>query len=275
MRNFATVLYDRFSTPTSPLALWTTTWVDETEGLYDQLLFNNLVIETACFYGVERCLEHAGQKFVEWRALGATDPSETPGFGPDATDGNTVQSRSLVLCYGVRGDPSTENWDHLRQLYGLATTTTSNKLTILRALACTKHEDLLQKVLLMTTDNVSIRPQDASSVFTYLVRYPTGATLAWDFVRSEWSKLTRRTTIVSAVAGLFKDDWRLTQLRALYATAGTASSEAPTFVSTIARVEANILWTAAHATNLAAFLTNLTPVAPENVIGMRCYNGSC
>ena len=59
---------------------WETTWTDvltgppwnttDSEVGYDQLMFNNLVIETACFYGVPECLAEAKSRYAPWRALG-------------------------------------------------------------------------------------------------------------------------------------------------------------------------------------------------------------
>ena len=50
-----------------------------------------------------------------------------------------IQTKSLVLCYGIR-EGTTDDWDFLNSLLPLSTTTTSNKLSILRGLACSKKD---------------------------------------------------------------------------------------------------------------------------------------
>ena len=129
-----------------------------------------------------------------------------------------VQTRQLVLCYGIRHGP-VANWDYLKTLLiPLTTTTSMNKLSLLRGMACSRNEDQLdeyetfnavqlvfslqQKIsrkekrnnesplrsrLLQMTINGTVRTQDSSAVFAYLNRFLLGHTTAWDFLQQKWS----------------------------------------------------------------------------------------
>ncbi|OWA53414.1 putative Thyrotropin-releasing hormone-degrading ectoenzyme, partial [Hypsibius exemplaris] len=69
MQNLAGQLYKK--------SMWETNWKDswttadqESESSYGTLMFNTLVIETACFYGVSDCLTEADTRFAAWVARG-------------------------------------------------------------------------------------------------------------------------------------------------------------------------------------------------------------
>ena len=73
MKKLAATLYK------SDHSQWRTAWTDapistlttDSEQSYDQLMFNNLVIETACFYEVPECLAEARRRFSAWMDQGS------------------------------------------------------------------------------------------------------------------------------------------------------------------------------------------------------------
>ena len=85
MKRLATELYGADDTK------WVTDWrdadntlpwvADDSEQSYDRVMFNNLVIETACFYGVQKCLDEATRRFGVWRALTVDEAGY--GFSPE------------------------------------------------------------------------------------------------------------------------------------------------------------------------------------------------
>lgn len=73
MKNLMTPLYQD--------SRWTNVWDDNAPGttpeisndkerLHDSVMFNNLVLETACFYEVPACLNEARKRFSEWETWG-------------------------------------------------------------------------------------------------------------------------------------------------------------------------------------------------------------
>ncbi|OWA54223.1 Aminopeptidase N [Hypsibius exemplaris] len=201
--------------------IWSTDWVDTTtaetagtESSYGELMFNNLIIETACFYEVPECLAEAERRLGVWVGRG---PSAA--FAPDErlSTENLIQTKSLVLCYGLR-DGKPAYWQFMKELLVLPGTITSSKLILLRGMACSRDESHLQELLMMATDTTIVRSQDVNAVFGYLTKFHQSHILTWDFIQREWSsgKLTNRANLVTTFGGGLTNQWRLEQLKVLF-----------------------------------------------------------
>ncbi|OWA51655.1 Aminopeptidase N [Hypsibius exemplaris] len=249
---------DRWSVDWKDSPLNTIPAADPSEASYNTVLLNNLIIDTACFYEAGSCATVAWNKFKAWQDNNNTFQPDLRPLGQ-----HIIQTQPLVMCYGVRHGPNTvANWEYLNGLYDDTTLTPANKLAILRAMACTKHEELLQRLLVMATDRNRVRSQDVSTVFSYVARFHAGSTMAWDFLRSEWTKLSGRANIVSTMGAYLKNDRDVRQLRQLQQTAGGKDiPEGPTFERTILQVEANIEWLRQHGKEIADVLATLQPNA--------------
>ncbi|OWA53420.1 hypothetical protein BV898_17850 [Hypsibius exemplaris] len=132
-----------------------------------------------------------------------------------------------MFCYGVRHGP-VENWHYLRGLYDHPEITTSDQRMILRSLACTKYEELVERLLAMALDGKSVRPQDGFVVF-----------------------------------GAFGRRW----VRQLYADVGGKDApESAAFERAIERAQINIAWMALHADEVGGVLKTLTVGEPSSLL---------
>ncbi|OWA53418.1 Aminopeptidase N [Hypsibius exemplaris] len=244
---------------------WSNSWTDadvpshgDSEGSFNRVMANNIIINLSCYFEVAACVTSAVTRFRRWRESGI-------GFGPDTRTNNDIQTKEHMLCYGVRHGP-VENWHYLRGLYDHPEATTSDQRTILRALACTKYEELVERVLAMVLDGKSVRPQDQSAAFAALGRWVGRRT--WDFLRSGWSKLTGSTsTIMADLSRYVKTERHLAQIQQLYVdVGGKDGSDSTAFEKAIEQAQVNVAWMAAHADEVGGILKTLTIGEPTPLL---------
>ncbi|OWA53424.1 Aminopeptidase N [Hypsibius exemplaris] len=250
---------------------WDNAWTDaaepnatpNSEETYDSVMFNNLIIETACFYEVDGCLKEAVRRFSAWLNLG---PDQAFAPGNSSAPLNIIQTKSLALCYGMRSGSSAQ-WNDMKTLLINSTITNSNKLALLRGMACSDDDSRIEELLELSADGITIRAQDVGSAFSYIARFPKGHALAWNYLQKNWKTLARRSSIIADIGGSLKSNWQLAQLRELYEVALDGKEprdvpEAAAFERAIARVETNILWTSKYAAQVASLVKTLRQPNP-------------
>ncbi|GAV01312.1 hypothetical protein RvY_12046 [Ramazzottius varieornatus] len=241
--------------PSASNSLWSTqTWAEGRESEYTTLLFDNAVIENACFYEHPQCLTETKERFKAWRTSG-TQLSSPYTTANDAAHPvlNFPQTRNMILCYGIR-EGAESDWNDLNDMHNRETTTGA-KSSLLRALACTKNEGLLDRLLEKSVDG-TVRDQDKNAIFAYISRWDAGATKAWEFIKKDenWNRLARRSNIIADVTAAFNDPTRLKELEKMNEDRGVGKPEQDAFKKALDRVRANIAWTDASKTEVLAEL---------------------
>lgn len=137
------------------------------------------VLKWACRFGHEDCVNNAIEQFNDWRKK--TDPSLNNPISPNL--------KSIVYCTAVKMGGEKE-WEFIWQRYK-ESNVGSEKDLLLQALGCTREIWLLSRYLdWALTENSGIRKQDVVQVFSSVANNVIGQSLAFNYFRTNWNKLT-------------------------------------------------------------------------------------
>ncbi|XP_044048314.1 aminopeptidase N-like isoform X2 [Siniperca chuatsi] len=181
-------------------------WSNVPVGHMDQ--YNQVnAISLACRTGLEECQNLAKAWFNEWMD----------------TKKNLIHPnlRSTVYCNAIAAGGAKE-WEFAWSQFKDATIASeADKLR--SALACTKQPWLLNRYLEYTLDPNMIRKQDATSTIVYIANNVVGQSLAWDFIRAQWSHIFTQygggsfsfSNLINGVTKRFSTEFELQQLSQL------------------------------------------------------------
>ena len=107
-------------------------------------------------------------------------------FDASGLEGLSTETRALILSTVVRHFETPALIDQLLETY---TKTPSNdlQLDIATALTSTRSLATTQRLLAALKDSATIRPQDASRWFVYLVRTRDSRAAAWQWLKENWA----------------------------------------------------------------------------------------
>ncbi|KAL4641907.1 aminopeptidase N-like isoform X1 [Arapaima gigas] len=145
---------------------------DSLTAQYNQINAVNL----ACTYNVTKCQKMATDTFNEWKK----DPSSKQ-IHPNL--------KSNIFCTAIAAGGE-EEWDFAWEMFQNATNMIDKKKLRL-ALTCTKEPKLLRRYLELTLDPDKIRKDDCITTINNIARKAERMTLAWDFIKSNWEKITQ------------------------------------------------------------------------------------
>uniref|UniRef100_A0A665WG25 Aminopeptidase n=1 Tax=Echeneis naucrates TaxID=173247 RepID=A0A665WG25_ECHNA len=178
-------------------------WTKVPNGHMDQ--YNQVnAISLACRTGLEECQTLAQTWFKEWMDTGKNQiPSNL---------------RSTVYCNAIAAGGAKE-WEFALSAFQNATIAIeADKLRA--ALACSKQPWLLNRYLEYTLNPDIIRKQDATSTIVYIAGNVIGQSLAWDFVRAQWSYIFSQygggsfsfSNLINGVTERFSTEFELQQV---------------------------------------------------------------
>ncbi|XP_045894112.1 aminopeptidase Ey-like isoform X1 [Micropterus dolomieu] len=193
-------------------------------------------ISLACRTGLEECLSLTKTLFRQWK------------------DNNINQIhpnlRSTVYCNAIAAG-GTEEWDFAWSQFN-STTVATEAEKLRSALACTKQPWLLNRYLEYTLNPSMIRKQDATSTIVYIANNVVGQSLAWDFVRSQWSHIFTQygggsfsfSNLINGVTKRFSTEFELQQLKQFKADNAEIGFGSGTLAldQSIERTNGNIKW---------------------------------
>ncbi|XP_055517309.1 aminopeptidase Ey-like isoform X2 [Leucoraja erinacea] len=191
-------LYDYFANITG-------NWTTPSEGHMDQ--YNEIVaMSVACSYGHQDCQNKAQVLFKQWMSNNSSNPIP-------------LNLKSTVYCNAIALGGE-EQWDFAWKMFKEATIATESD-TLRYALACTKTTWLLNRYLEYTLQPDMIRKQDATSTISAIARNVVGQSLAWDFIRAQWSFIFQQygggsfsfSSLISSVTERFSTEFELSQLK--------------------------------------------------------------
>ncbi|MFT7813946.1 aminopeptidase N-like [Arapaima gigas] len=194
-------------------------------------------ISVACSNDLENCTEMVSTLFGEWMK------NESNNLIPP-------NLKSTIYCNAIAAGGEKE-WDFAWRMYVNATIATE-KDKLRYALSCTKSLWLLNRYLSYTLDPNKIRKMDFVSTINYIARNVIGQSLAWDFVRSQWSYISQEYgggimplgALINGVTERFSSEFELQQLRQFQMEHEEESLGSATraLQQAIERTEANIKW---------------------------------
>ncbi|XP_043934235.1 aminopeptidase N [Protopterus annectens] len=146
-------------------------WTNIPDGFTAQ--YNEInALSTACTFGLQECEELASAMFRSW--MENPDINQIP-----------PNLRTTVYCAAIAAGGEAE-WDFAWERFREATLATeADKLR--SGLACSLEPWILQRFLSYTLDSDKIRKQDATSTIGSIASNVVGQSLAWDFIRAQWS----------------------------------------------------------------------------------------
>uniref|UniRef100_A0A7N8WQQ4 Aminopeptidase n=1 Tax=Mastacembelus armatus TaxID=205130 RepID=A0A7N8WQQ4_9TELE len=181
-------------------------WSKVPDGHMDQ--YNQVnAISLACRTGLEECQNLAKLWFNQWME----------------TNKNHIHPnlRAIMYCNAIAAGGA-EEWEFAwLQFKNASIATEAEKLR--SAMACTKQPWLLNRYLEYTLDPNMIRKQDATSTIVYIANNVIGQSLAWDFVRAQWSYIFHQygggsfsfSNLINGVTKRFSTEFELQQVRYL------------------------------------------------------------
>ncbi|XP_039989347.1 aminopeptidase N-like [Xiphias gladius] len=221
----------------------TDTWSKVPDGHMDQ--YNQVnALSLACRTGLEECQNLTKAWFNQWME----------------TKNNQIHPnlRSTVYCNAIAAGSANE-WEFAWLQFKNATIASeADKLR--SALACTKQPWLLNRYLEYTLDPNMIRKQDATSTIIYIADNVVGQSLAWDFVRAQWSYIFTQygggsfsfSNLITGVTKRFSTEFELQQLKQFKADNAEVGFGSGTLAvdQSIERTIANIKWIAENRRNV-------------------------
>uniref|UniRef100_A0A8C9W631 Aminopeptidase n=1 Tax=Scleropages formosus TaxID=113540 RepID=A0A8C9W631_SCLFO len=193
-------------------------------------------ISVACSNDLEDCKETASKLFREWMN--------------NASNKIHPNLKSTIYCNAIAAGGE-EEWDFAWQMY-MNATIASEKDKLRYALSCTENVWILNRYLSYTLDPSKIRKMDSVSTINYIARNVVGQSLAWDFVRSQWSYISQEYgggimslgSLIDGVTERFSTVFELQQLRQFQKDHGEGSFGSATraLQQAMERTEANIKW---------------------------------
>ncbi|KAL4227197.1 hypothetical protein ACF0H5_015170 [Mactra antiquata] len=209
--------------------------MNETDSNHIESLIRSDLVSLACEYGLPECIQDSKVLFNKWME----NPKNNP-IDPDL--------RSTVYCTAVaEGDE--EEWNFVYEKYKAATVVTE-KITLSKALACTKSTWLLSRYLELTVTPDIVRKQDATKTMVYIANNPVGEPLVWDFVRGRWDYLFNTygsgtfsfKSLISGITSSFNTEFQLKQLKQFLKDNPNMGTGSRAFLQAIEKTETNFKW---------------------------------
>lgn len=222
------------------------------------LLHRVIVVTWVCRLGLEDCVKNAVDIFSEYEEKAENNPIP-------------ANLRSVVYCTALEHGDEKE-WNFLWDRYKESITTTE-QVTILSALGCTKNVSLLTQYLAMSIDeNSGIRKQDAASVYAAVYSNPDGVETAFNFLTSNFRNISEfyggmnaLSNIIIGIAGRLTTENQVDELESfINGTSGDLGSAAEAGRNAVEAAKADINWTKNHRNEILDWLQN-KPSGSKNI----------
>ncbi|PNF37826.1 Aminopeptidase N [Cryptotermes secundus] len=230
--------------------------VYETLGFQEQdsdnqvtLLFRVSVLTWACRLGLQECIDTAVSMFKQYQ-------ENTENKIP-------ANLRRLVFCTALEHEGE-EEWNFLWERYQESIITTE-QVTILSALGCTKNEELLKQYLEKSINsNSGIRKQDAASVFSSVYSNPDGVATAFDFLKNNFNEIANNyggmnavANSITGIAGRLTTVEQVNDLETfINANSEALGSAAESGRNAVEAAKADVEWTSKHKNGILTWLRN-------------------
>ncbi|XP_055901791.1 uncharacterized protein LOC129938333 [Eupeodes corollae] len=221
--------------------------VDEADHLKNLLRVS--ILDAACSFGHDKCLQEAGSRFTAW----LSNPSVRPK--PDL--------RSIIYLRGMSVAGNEETWQQMWDIFK-AETDASEKAKLMQGLSGIKEPWILQRFIELAWDENNVRGQDYFTCLQYIARNPVGQSLVWDYVRENWEKLVERFGInerylgrlIPAITGRFTTNQKLEEMEIFFAKYPEAGAGTAARKEALENVKYNINWLKVNKNQIAEWLAS-------------------
>ncbi|GAU94501.1 hypothetical protein RvY_06267 [Ramazzottius varieornatus] len=226
-------------------------WGDSSTDSHIQQLQRVEILQAACYYGHDNCVENAKLIFTRWMS----NPEQNK-ISPNL--------KSVVYCNAIRYG-NAEEWDFAWEMYK-KTTTTSEKRQFLTSLTCSREPWILNRLLEWSLTSVHIRKQDGDLVMSLIAQNPVGRYLAWNFFRERWNEIRLRYAgvigglghLINALTRSFNTPFELLELETFITdNQDTMTLGQRAFRQAVEKARANIGWRKRNLAAIVKWLENI------------------
>ncbi|XP_061220044.1 leucyl-cystinyl aminopeptidase isoform X3 [Neopsephotus bourkii] len=206
-------------------------WTDD--GVLSQRELRSTLLAFACTHDIRNCRTTASEMFEKWVN----------------SNGTMSLPSDVMKAIFTAGAKSSDGWDFLLKMYS-SSVSEAEKSKMIEALAST--EDVRKLIWLMqnSLEGEVIRTQELSHIIATVSQSLPGYLLAWDFVKENWEKLTRKfhlgsytiQNIISWSTSQFATKAHLIEVKSFFESKSEQSSQLHSVKEAIDTIQLNIQW---------------------------------
>ncbi|XP_025899908.1 leucyl-cystinyl aminopeptidase isoform X3 [Nothoprocta perdicaria] len=219
------------------------TWTDD--GTLSERELRSALLAFACTHHLRNCRATATDMFKEWMSSNGT---------------KSLPSDVMKSIFAV-GAKTNEGWDFLLKMYS-SSIPEAEKSKMIEALASTDDVRKLMWLMQNSLEGDVIRTQELSHIIATVSQSLPGYLLAWDFVKENWEKLTRKfhlgsytiQNIVSWSTCQFSTKTHLLEVKTFFESRSEESSQLRSVKEAIDTIQLNIRWMERNLAKLQEWL---------------------
>ncbi|KAM9250708.1 leucyl-cystinyl aminopeptidase isoform 2-T2 [Cariama cristata] len=206
-------------------------WTDD--GTLSERELRSTLLAFACTHDMRNCRKTASEMFEKWMK----------------SNGTMSLPSDVMKAIFTAGAKSSEGWEFLLKMYS-SSVSEAEKSKMIEALAST--EDVRKLIWLMqnSLEGEIIRAQELSHIIATVSQSLPGYLLAWDFVKENWEKLTRKfhlgsytiQNIISWSTSQFATKAHLLEVKSFFESKSEESSQLRCVKEAIDTIQLNIQW---------------------------------
>ncbi|XP_071436396.1 leucyl-cystinyl aminopeptidase isoform X1 [Pithys albifrons albifrons] len=206
-------------------------WTDD--GTMSERELRSTLLAFACTHDIRNCRTTAMEMFERWMK----------------SNGTVSLPTDVMKAIFTVGAKSSHGWEFLLKMYS-SSVSEAEKSKMIEALAST--EDVRKLIWLMqnSLEGEVIRSQELSHIVATVSQSLPGYLLAWDFVKENWEKLTRKfhlgsytiQNIISWSTSQFATKPHLLEVKSFFESKSEESSQLRCVKEAIDTIQLNIQW---------------------------------
>ncbi|XP_062456281.1 leucyl-cystinyl aminopeptidase isoform X1 [Rhea pennata] len=219
------------------------TWTDD--GTLSERELRSTLLAFACTHNISNCRTTANEMFKKWMI----------------SNGTMSVPSDVMKAVFVAGAKTNDGWEFLLKMYS-SSVSEAEKNKMIEALAST--DDVRRLIWLMqnSLEGEVIRTQELSHIIATVSQSLPGYLLAWDFVKENWEKLTRKfhlgsytiQNIVSWSTCQFSTKAHLLEVKTFFESRSEESSQLRCVKEAIDKIQFNIQWMERNLAKLQEWL---------------------
>ncbi|KAM8792935.1 leucyl-cystinyl aminopeptidase isoform 1-T1 [Eudromia elegans] len=219
------------------------TWTDD--GTLSERELRSTLLAFACTHHLRNCRATATEMFKEWMS----------------SNGTKSLPSDVMKSVFAAGAKTNEGWDFLLKMYS-SSIPEAEKNKMIEALASTDDVRKLMWLMQNSLEGEVIRTQELSHIIATVSQSLPGYLLAWDFVKENWEKLTRKfhlgsytvQNIVSWSTCQFSTKTHLLEVKTFFESRSEESSQLHSVKEAIDTIQLNIQWMERNLAKLQEWL---------------------
>ncbi|PKK25207.1 leucyl/cystinyl aminopeptidase [Columba livia] len=206
-------------------------WTDD--GTLSERELRSTLLDFACTHDLRNCRTTATEMFEKWMK----------------SNGTLSLPSDVMKAIFTAGAKSSDGWEFLLKMYS-SSVSEAEKSKIIEALANT--EDVRRLIWLMqnSLEGEIIKTQELSHIIATVSQSLPGYLLAWDFVKENWEKLTRKfhlgsytiQNIISLSTSQFATKAHLLEVKSFFKSKSEESAQLRCVREAIDTIQLNIHW---------------------------------